>query len=346
MKDVIKSASSLRSQLAAGRPLSWAVGKLVKQQPAYAQFWEGAMRRIQNGTPLSEIVGVVWPEEGVVVVRAGESVGKLPAVLEHYCESLKLQQRLLKSAGRLKYPFGIVIAAVLVFIALFVTVVPVVGRSVQDMSGRVGDIGGFTGAGIATQAWLVDNWLAATVMTLASIVALVAWVRTPAVQLEAQRIVLQAPIVGTALTEMAFGLWTKYVAMSFSAGIPVGTSVRTTAAVLPQLLRPGVLLLADDLTVKHRALADAVDLERLALDDPRQLWPDYVVDAFTTGDVTGLLDEELDRVSPELVRNGEEAFDQFITISNYVAIAISAALVGATMLMIYLPMLSNFKNIR
>lgn len=346
LKEVSRAAASLRAQLAAGRTLSTAVGKLIKLQPTYAQFWGAAVQKIQSGTPLSELLGPVWPEEGVAVVRAGEATGKLPAVLQHYCDSLKLQQRLIASAGRLKYPAAIVIAAAVVFVGLFVTVVPSIGQSIQRANGRGDAIGGFTGAGIATQAWLLDNWLFASVAAAAVVFALVTWIKSASFKLEAQRVLLQTPLLGPALTEMAFGLWTKYAAMSFAAGIPAAASIRSTSAVLPEPLRPGVLLLADDLSVKHRALSDAVSLEKLAHDDPRQQWPDFVIDAFSTGDVTGRLDEELGRASPELVVSGEEKFEQVLTISNYVAMAISAALVGGTMLMLYLPLLSNLKTMR
>ncbi len=345
-KQVHRSVATLQSLLQAGRTLSDALAMLAKRDPSNAELWRHAVGKVRSGKPLSEILQGVWPAEGVAAIRAGEASGKLAAVLDEYYESLLLQERLVKSARRILYPVGIVAAAIVVFLAMFLTAVPIIGESLQHMSGSAQQASGLTGMAMASQSWILEHWVIALLSVGAASALVVSWLRMPSTKEELVKLVLGLPVVGPALTLMAFGLWARFASMSIAAGIPAAAALRSTASILPTPLRSGVLLLADDLSVRHRSMTDAIDLAKLPASDPRQVWPDDVLIAFSNGDMTGQLDKELDRVSPVMLRDGERVFDKAIKLATDASLFGAAALVGSNLLIVYLPMLSGLKNLR
>ncbi|WP_457805554.1 type II secretion system F family protein [Stenotrophomonas maltophilia] len=345
-KQVHRSVATLQSLLQAGRTLSDAVAMLAKRDAKNADFWRDAVTKVRTGRPLSEILHGVWPAEGVAAIRAGEASGKLAAVLDEYYESLLLQDRLVKSARRIFYPAGIVAGAVVVFLGMFLTVVPIIGESLQHMAGGAQEAPALTRMAIEAQTWILDNWVIVLMSVGAAASLVVSWLRMPATKEDLVKLVLGLPVVGPALTLMAFGLWARFAAMSIAAGIPAAAALRSTASILPFPLRSGVLLLADDLSVRHRSMTDAINLAKLPQSDPRQTWPDDVLIAFTNGDMTGQLDKELNRVAPVMLRDGERVFDKAIELATNASMFGAAILVGSNLLIVYLPMLSGLKNLR
>ncbi|CAD7740032.1 hypothetical protein LMG31884_46160 (plasmid) [Xanthomonas hydrangeae] len=346
LRDLQESTSALRSQLAAGVPLADAASRLVRLQPKHAQFWADAAAQMRLGRPLSTVVAGVWPEAAVSAVEAGEATGVLTAVLEQLTQSVKLQRALLKSAGRMKYPLAISVGSILVFVAFMLTIVPIIAQSIIRASGRVGEPDGLAGLGLQARTLLVDHWFVSAAGLIVLSIAFVGWVRSPTTRAEAIRLLLDAPLFGSALRHMSFGLWARYMAMAVAAGLSTRDSLGTTVAVLPEPLRAGVLALQHDLAVKHVPLDIASDPDKQSENDPRRAWPFYVGNAFAVGERTGNLDEELNRVAPELIALGQEEMERALEISNIAAMAFAAILIGSAMLVVYLPMLKSMANIR
>lgn len=346
LKELSYCANFIRSQLTTGIPLATATSRLIKRQPEYAQFWASASQRMRSGVMLSSLLSEVWPSEGVAVVMAGESSGKLPAVLDQYCASIELRRRLVDSAKKMYYPAAIVLGSLVISLGVFVTVVPTVASAMQRASGHAGAPTGFAGAGLATQQWLLANWIACLVGLIVLGYGAYAWLRSPEVRAELARMLVSAPLYRSAIADLSFGLWTRYVAMSCSAGMATTDALKQTAGVLPTPFRVGVDALVRDLAVHHKTLGDSVDPERLPLNDPRLSWPGFVSDAFIQGEETGRLEEQLLRASDELIRSGERSFDQAISWSQHAATVFAGALVLGTMLLTYMPMLTGLKNLR
>lgn len=340
------SAAALRSQLATGMPVADAAARLVRLQPPYAQFWADAAARMRNGLPLSESLLQVWPAAAVSAVRAGEANGRMPEVLGELAKSIRLQRRIIKSARKILYPASVMAGAVCLFVGFMLTIVPSIAKSLNAAKGAAGAPTGIAGLGIQGQQFLADNWIAVTVVLVGTAFAAVSWLRAPKTHTEIVRLLLATPLIGDALRSLYFGLWARYMAISCGAGIPTVDSLKNTVEILPAPLHDGVLALAVDLGIRNRPISEAADPDAQPAGDARRRWPFYVCNALMIGDSTGRLDAELDRVSPELVETGEEALERAIGIANTIAVVFAAVLLGAAMLIVYLPMLQQMKAIQ
>jgi len=346
LKEQQDAAAALRSQLGAGISVADATGRLVRLQKEHAQFWSDASNKLRNGRPLSEVMGGVWPDAAISAVRAGELNGSLVDVLDNLVQSIKIQRKIRKTAGRMFYPIGIIGAASATFIVFMLTLVPSITEKLHRASGKMGDLTGIAGVGLTARNYLVEHWVLVTVVAVAVVAGLVGWVRSPKTIREATRIVIDLPLVGPALNSLCFGLWARYMAMSCRAGIATIDALKSTVDVLPEPLQAGVQAMVYDLEVRNLPLDDAANPEKQPPADPRHKWPFYVPHAFSIGERSGRIDVELERVAPELIANGEEEMERAIGVGNLIAMAFAAAVLGATMILIYVPMMSGMSHLR
>jgi type II secretory pathway component PulF len=323
-----------------------ATGRLVRLQKTHAQFWSDASNKLRNGRPLSTVMDGVWPAAAISAIRAGELNGSLVEVLDNLVQSIKIQRKIRKTAGKMLYPVGIIGASSVTFIVFMLTLVPSITEKLHKASGKMGELTGIAGFGLHARNYLVDNWILVTVVALVGVIGLVGWARSPKTIREATRIVIDLPLVGPALNSLCFGLWARYMAMSCRAGIATIEALKSTVDVLPEPLRPGVQAMVYDLEVRNLALDDAANPDKHPQTDPRHKWPFYVPHAFSIGERSGRIDVELERVAPELISAGEEEMERAIGVGTLIAMAFAAAVLGSTMILIYVPMMSGLSHMR
>lgn len=342
----LDSASALRSFLASGMPLADAAARMARLQPAYATFWKEAAASMGMGKPLSGLLVQVWPDSAVSALRAGELNGKLDEIMAQLVHAIRLQIRLRKSAKKIQYPLWIVVLSILIALFFLTTIVPSIQESLLRAAGKVEQPDGIAGMGLVLREFVLSHWIVVAVVVVACFASIMHWWRLPSTKEELTHLLLSVPKVGRSLSEMYFGLWAQYMAMSCRAGIPTIASLESTAVILPAPLRPGVQLLANDMGVRNIPMSQAADPDLQSENDPRRHWPLYVSFAFIVGESTGDLDAELRRVAPEMIERGEEGLQRAVALANYVAIGVAAAMAGGLGLLLYLPMLQQLQTLR
>ena len=141
-------------------------------------------------------------------------------------------------------------------------------------------------------------------------------------------VLLQVPVVKIALRDMYFGLWANYVAMMVASGITTTESLRLTKVILPSALQESVAVFESDLSVNNRSMSDAANLSKQKPGDARATWwPFYIANAFIVAEQTGLVDQELLRVAPSLIKEGVSTLNTVIAVANVGALALSATLI-------------------
>lgn len=332
LSEIAHAASALANLLRATIPLGDALGKMPRLQRRHADFWRGASQAVTGGHPLSEVLQGSWPEQWLSAVRAGEQAGKLEEVLGRIEESLQVQLGIRESLRRLLYPAFIMVLGVAGFLFFMVVTLPAIGH---NLGGRNPD--GVMLLAFALEAFFHQHWLAALLALAGLVTAAVAWARTEAAQQTALALLLKLPYFGEALRALYFGAWAHYMALMANAGLVITQALALTAKALPEALQEGVHLLERDIRANRR-VAEAVDPDALALDDPRQAWPVYIGNALTVGEETGLLDTQLLKAAPSLIKDGTKRLDTAISF----AVGIAMALAGA---MLAIPMGAYFSQI-
>lgn len=332
LKEIGAAASALGNQVGAGIPIDQALSRMGQMQPNHTEFWLRAAQEVRSGGFLSTSLGEVWPSALVSAVRAGEHSGKMDQVFARIEETIELQLSLRGTVMQLAYPVGMGVAGIGVFLGFMVFVLPMLAKSL----GRTES----TSPIFQLSAWLsvfvLGNWVALAVGLIVGILALVAWLKTEEARNKILDVFLTVPIVREALRNMYFGLWANYMALMVASGISTTNALKLTAPVMPGGLRESVEVFERDLSVNNRSLFESADISKFSETDPRaKWWPFYIVNAFTVAEQTGLIDKELLRVAPALIKEGVKALNSVVAVANVIALALSGLLIMAPLAAYY-----------
>lgn len=325
LKETGAAAAALGNQVAAGIPVDQAVTRLVQLQPGYGEFWTRAALLVQSGRPLSDALAEVWPAALVSAVKAGERSGTLDGVLARIEANVDLHLSLRATMFKLAYPVGMGVAGLVVFIGFMLFVLPGLAKALATKSqGLVFELSKWM------SAFVFENWMMLLVVGGVGFVLLVIWLRTPEAQALILELLLELPVLRTALRDMYFGMWSNYMAMMVAAGISTSEALKLTGSVLPATLQESIDIFERDLSVHNRSMYEAANLSKLDADDARvKWWPFYISNAFLVAEQTGEIDRELLRVAPPLIKEGVKAMNNVIAAANVVALAVSAFLIVA-----------------
>lgn len=330
MNEVEQAAAGIGSQIAAGIPLADAAWRMRSIQKKYESFWTATAKGIEDGHPISTFLEGQWPEAIVNAVKAGEMSGKIEEVFEQIEATIIIQNEIKESVYGLAYPaiFGVI--GIGVFIYFMVSVIPSLSKSL-----KMKDKGFVFELSSAMEKYFQNNWIVTAVALAVVVVFVVSWLNNPDNRARMMDLFLGIPVIGDALSHLMWGVWCYYMALIHSSGsIPTPTGLVISSAVLPKSLRPGLLLLAEESTIK--GLGAAVDPDKLPTDDPRQQWPYFIHNAFILANDSGNISKELWRVAPPLLKVGKRKLKRAMFVANIVALALVGLLIVGPVMAYYI----------
>lgn len=339
LKEIGTTAAALGNQIGAGIPIDQALSRMAQMQPQYSDFWHRTVQDIRSGHLLSDSLQEVWPKSLVSAVKAGEQSGRIDNIFKRIDETIELQLSLRSTVMQLGYPIGMGIAGLIVFLGFMVFVLPMLAKSLNSKS---------QSAIFEFSSWLsalvLGNAVALGIAAGLGVFTLIAWMKTPQAQASILEFCLNIPVLKDALGSMYFGLWSNYMAMMVSAGIPTTQALLLTAPILPGVLGESIEVFESDLSA-NKSIAASSDLATLPNDDLRAIWwPFYISNAFLVGEQTGEIDKELLRVAPALIKDGVTTMNRVVSIANVVALAISAALIVSPLAAYYAEIFSSIRT--
>lgn len=330
LNDIELSASGISSQISAGIPLASAARRMRTLQKNYASFWSRVAIGIENGRPISDFLSEQWPEAIVNSVKAGERSGKMEGVFAQIESTIAIQREIQGQVLQLLYPATFAAAGIAIFIFFMTSVLPSLKKSLGN-----GDKGFVFAMSDAITSFLEKNWIVTLVATLIIVMLIVSWLRDSDNRAKLVEMFLSVPILGEALKFLFFGIWCYYMALSHSSGsIPTPEGLVMSSAVLPKPLRSGLHLLAEE--SKTKLLGPSSDPDRLPSGDPRRAWPFYLHNAFLLADDSGLIDKELLRIAPSMIKNGTKMLKRVIFIANIVALILAGLLITGPLMAYYI----------
>lgn len=336
------AANALRSQVRAGVPLAEAVERMQDLQPAYADFWREGAKAMSRGTQLTRIVAEVWPEAIVAAVNAGEESGRMDEVLEQVEQTIAMQLKIRDAAMQLLYPAGLMLAGMAVFVFFMVWVLPGMAKAMRSTRHSfVFELSALMQSMVFDYGWMI------LAMVVLGGQVIVSWVKSEAGRQAMLDYALRMPVLGKAVSELAFGLWAKYLALTTGAGIPTQAAVRATAAILPWRLQESADVFAQDLARRNKSLRQAADINKLPADDPRvRWWPFFISNAWMLAEQTGNVEEAMQRASPELMAMGVTSLTRAIKFAYAIALAIAGTLIMTPLGAYYFEMLTAVGKLR
>ena len=331
----------LLAMLKAGLPVLQIFDLLIEQAEAGA-FHDALVtvrQDIRGGTAASDAFAKhpgFFSGLYVASVRAGEQSGNLTGVLQRFISYLKLmielRQKVMKA---LAYPAFLVIVgfAVVGFLLVYVmpTFVSVYGESAAQLPGPTQALIDLIHIAQANLMWLIG-------LVTIGLLVFRSWYKTPAGRLAADKNLLKLPMLGKVLIHHNTVQLTHTLATVLAGGIPLIDALKFSGeAVSNKHIMNGVLNAVDDI---RQGVTLGGSLKK------QIILPKLAVEMLSIGEETGALEPMLRDVAEFYEGDLDLRLTQLTTWIEPVLLLVMGVLVGAVVIIMYLPVFQMAGNIQ
>jgi len=332
-KDITILTRQLSTMLTTGVPIIQAL-KLVGDNHRKAEMksiLSQISKGVEAGTPISKAMrntSTHFDSLYVDLIQTGEQSGNLSEVFERLAtyreKSEELKSKVVKA---LIYPTMVVLVALSVSYLMLTMVIP---EFESMFSGFGAELPWFT-----QQILKLSHWVQSySLLGLAVIVALVMSFRTARkksflIRLKTSRMGLKCPVIGGVLAKAAIAKFSRTLATSFSAGIPILSSLKTTAKTAGNVHFEYAI---DDV---HRDTASGMPMY-IAMRNTNA-FPEMVLQMVMIGEESGKLDDMLNKIASIYEFEVDNTVDNLGKILEPLIIVFLGVVVGGLVVGMYLP---------
>jgi type IV pilus assembly protein PilC len=274
------------------------------ENPRFREVITGMVESVEGGKTLSQSLEqhpAVFDGVFVSLVRAGESTGTLPGVLENLVETLKWQDELAAHTKKLvMYPafLGTVVVAIVLFMMLYL--VPKMAGFIRNMGQEMPAQTKFL---LATSGFFVNYWYIVIFTPILIVVGLVALIKTnPKARYRFDQVKLTVPYLGEILRKIILSRFAAVFAMMYQSGITILDSIRACEDVV------GNQVIRDALRRVGGLIGEGQNVTAAFHD--AGLFPPLVIRMLRVGESTGELDKALRNVSYFYNRDVRESIER------------------------------------
>lgn len=332
-KDITVLTRQLATMLATGVPIIQAI-KLVSDNHRKAEMksiLSHISKGVEAGTPLSKAMRTAshhFDDLYTDLVASGEQSGHLAQVFERLAtyreKSEQLKAKVIKA---LIYPCMVVLVALAVSYLMLTVVIP----EFENMfSGFGADLPWFTQQVLLLSHW-IQNYSFYAVMIVIVLVLLfkLASARSYTLRLSTSRVGLKFPVLGAVVSKASIAKFSRTLATSFSSGIPILTSLQTTAKTAGNIHYQAAII---DV---HKETAAGMPMY-IAMRNTNA-FPEMVLQMIMIGEESGKLDDMLNKVATIYEFEVDNTVDNLGKILEPLIIVFLGTVVGGLVIAMYLP---------
>lgn len=332
-KHVLSFVRQMGNLLGAGVPLARALQIISREtsHPGAKAQWDRVREMVVDGTSLADAMGhfsASFPPIYVAMVRAGEAGGFLEQVLKQIAEFMARERELKSKVGTaLIYPAvlaliatGVVIFLLTWFIPRFSTIfdefgqsLPLLTQAIQAVSTALLSYGLFVLIGIIVAAVLIKRLLA-----------------SDAGRRKRDEIVLKLPGVGAAAARFSLVRFCRMLGTLVGAGVPLVASLKVARAAI------GNQTLTDAVDRAIGNVQEGVSLAK-SLGECPQLFTASVIEMISVAEESGRISEELVRMAEEFEEDLDRQLRVLVSLAEPAMLFVMAAMVGAIVVGMLLP---------
>lgn len=332
-QDITLFARQMATMIRAGVPLLQsltAVGNGAKK-PALRHFVETLKRDVSSGMSFSRALSNQKRHVGqlfVNLIEAGEQAGALDRMLERVADHKErmdaLRGRVLKA---MYYPSAVVTIGLGVTALLLIKVVP---QFESMFASADADLPGPTRITLALSEAAQQSWWQVLAILIGGFFVLRRAIkRSPGVALRVDRLLLKMPILGPILERSSIARFSRTLATTFAAGVPLMSALETAGSVCG-----------------NRAYENAVKTIRLDVSAGQQLhfamrsthlFTPMALQMVAIGEESGALESMLNKVADFYEAEVENRVDNLTSLLEPLIIVVLGSLVGGVMVSMYLP---------
>ncbi|EGR4077911.1 type II secretion system F family protein [Vibrio cholerae] len=332
-KDITILTRQLATMLTTGVPIVQAL-KLVGDNHRKAEMKSilaQITKSVEAGTPLSKAMRTAsahFDTLYVDLVETGEMSGNLPEVFERLAtyreKSEQLRAKVIKA---LIYPSMVVLVALGVSYLMLTMVIP---EFESMFKGFGAELPWFTQQVLKLSHWVQAYSLWAFIAIAAAIFGLkVLRKNSFQIRLKTSRLGLKFPIIGNVLAKASIAKFSRTLATSFAAGIPILASLKTTAKT------SGNVHFETAINEVYRDTAAGMPMY-IAMRNT-EAFPEMVLQMVMIGEESGQLDDMLNKVATIYEFEVDNTVDNLGKILEPLIIVFLGTVVGGLVVAMYLP---------
>ncbi|GAB2803619.1 type II secretion system F family protein [Halomonas shantousis] len=332
-RDVTLFARQMATMIRAGVPVLQAFGVVAEslKNPAMRNMVETLMNDVAAGSSFSEALAqhpAHFDRMFVNMVAAGEQSGTLDRMLERvasYKEKIdSLKARVRKA---LYYPAAVILVGIGVTALLLIKVVP---QFESLFRGFGAELPAFTRLTIALSEMAQQYWLYALGIMVVSVFALrLAIRRSPAFAYRAHHLLLRLPVIGDILDKSSVARFSRTLATTFNAGVPLVESLDTAAgATGNRVYQKAITRIREDVSSGQQL--------HFAMRNAGQ-FPVMAIQMVSIGEEAGSLDAMLNKVADFYEEDVDNKVDALTSLLEPFIIVVLGVLVGGLVISMYLP---------
>lgn len=341
-REIIHFCFHLELLIRAGVPILEGLSDLrdTLENPRFREVVAGLVESIEGGQKLSAAMDEqpkVFNKVFVNLIRAGESTGRLPAVLQNLTESLKWEDELASQTKKLlMYPafVGTIVLSATFF--LMVYMVPQLKQFVKNMGQALPPHTQFL---FFVSDLLVVYWYVALLLPVVLAIGIKLLLHTnPLARLRFDGLKLKIPFIGEILRKIILSRFANTFALLYASGIPILDSIRTTQDVV------GNLTVRQGLERVEQLIGEGQNVT--AAFHSIGFFPPLVIRMLRVGESTGALDDALTNVSYFYNRDVKESVERVQQLIEPMLTVILGFLLGWIMLSVLGPVYDVISKIK
>lgn len=327
--------------LASGLTLEQSLNALIEEaaEPMTREVLAGVKTELTAGSSLAGALGAyekTFPDFYRALVHGGEESGALPTVLQHLADYLDARQAMRqKTSLALLYPVLVTSVAIMIVTGLLIYVVPQVVQVFQQSRQSLP---------LLTRALIgLSDFLRATWPYLVAIIVGIAAVARMALRRAAARrrwhvLLLRMPWLGSLIRGVNTSRFASTLAILVGGGVPLLSALNSGARVMTNMVMREAIEGAIERVREGESLARALGLTRA--------FPPLMVHLVASGEVSGKLEQMLQRVAQLETQALERRLAVFLTLLEPVMILVMGGIVLLIVLAILLPIIEINQLVR
>ncbi len=262
------------------------------------------------------------------LVASGEESGTLEVMLDRVA-TYKEKTEALKAKIRkaMTYPIAVMVVAVIVTLILLIKVIPVFASTFQNFGS---DLPAFTQWVLNISEFVQEWWFVALLGAVAIAFAL-RELKFRSVRFSEwlDQVALKFPIVGGIVHDAVVARFSRTLATTFAAGVPLVDALESTAgAAGNSVYSKAIRQIKDDVTTGS-TLYNSIKATGL--------FPNMLLQMVSIGEESGALDDMLSKVADHYEQAVDDAVDNLSALLEPLIMSILGVLVGGLLIAMYLP---------
>ncbi|MCP5165367.1 MAG: type II secretion system F family protein [Pseudomonadales bacterium] len=331
--DIAVFTRQLATMLKAGVPLvqSFDIVAEGAEKPRMKELVSNVRNDVASGSGLAPSLAKyprLFDDLFCSLVASGEDSGTLETMLDRVATyKEKTEQLKAKIKKALTYPTAVVVVAIVVTAILLIKVVPQFAETFRSFGS---DLPAFTLFVLHISNFVQKWWFVILLMIVAAIFLFrEAKLRSVKFAEFLDRLILRAPIFGAIVHDSVIARFSRTLATTFAAGVPLVDALESTAgAAGNSVYAKAIRQIKDDVTSGSTLYSST---------KATGLFPNMLLQMMSIGEESGALDEMLDKVANHYEEAVDNAVDSLSSLMEPMIMAILGVLVGGLMVAMYLP---------